>query len=46
MVENPSNRYGRFEYSVAALGVDLDDLDHLLDPYRERFSVPREPVHP
>ena len=46
MAENPSNRYGRFEYSVAALGVDVDELDHRLDPYRERFGVPREPVHP
>ena len=46
MAENPSNRYGRFEYSVAALGVDVDDLDRRLDPYRERFGVPREPVHP
>ncbi len=46
MAENPSNRYGRFEYSVAALGVDVDELDHRLDPYRERFGVPREQVHP
>lgn len=46
MAENPSSRYGRFEYSVAALGVDVDELDHRLDPYRERFGVPREPVHP
>jgi hypothetical protein len=40
--ENPSNRYGRFTYSVDALGVDLADLDRRLDGYRERFGVPRE----
>ena len=42
MAENPSNRYGRFTYSVEALGVDIDELDHQLQPYRERFGVPAE----
>jgi hypothetical protein len=40
--ENPPNRFGRFEYSVDALGVDVVELDRQLDPYRERFGVPRE----
>ena len=40
--ENPSNRYGRFTYSVDALDVDLPHLDRRLDPYRERFGVARE----
>jgi hypothetical protein len=40
--ENPSNRYGTFRYTVDALGVDAADLDRQLDPYRERFGVPRE----
>jgi hypothetical protein len=39
---NPSHRYGRFTYSVDALGVDVAALDRKLDPYRERFGVPRE----
>jgi hypothetical protein len=42
MVENPSNRYGRFAYSVDALGVDVDELDRQLEPYRDRFGVPAE----
>jgi hypothetical protein len=42
MAENPSNRYGRFEYSVDALGVDLADLERRLAPYRERFGVAPE----
>jgi hypothetical protein len=42
LAENPSNRYGRFAYSVDALGVDVEDLDRRLDAYRERFGVPRE----
>lgn len=42
--DNPPNRYGRFVYSVDALGVDVAALDRKLDPYRERFGVPRE--HP
>jgi hypothetical protein len=42
MAENPSNRYGKFEYSVDALGVDLDDVDRRLEPYRERFGVASE----
>src|SRR5262249_7108969 len=41
---NPSNRYGRFTYSVDALGVDVAALDRQLDGYRERFGVPREPA--
>jgi hypothetical protein len=40
--DNPPNRYGRFEYSVADLGVDVAELDGRLDPYRQRFGVPRE----
>jgi hypothetical protein len=40
--ENPPHRFGRFTYSVDALGVDVDDLDRQLDPYRERYGVPRE----
>jgi hypothetical protein len=43
MAANPSNRFGRFEYSVDALGVDVDALDQRVDPYRVRFGVPREP---
>ena len=43
MAENPSNRYGRFDYSFTPLGVDLDTLDARVAPYRERFGVPREP---
>jgi hypothetical protein len=44
LAENPPNRFGRFEYSVDALGVDVAALDRQLDPYRDRFGVPRE--HP
>ena len=40
--ENPPHRFGRFTYSVDALGVDVAALDARLDPYRERFGVPRE----
>jgi hypothetical protein len=40
--ENPQNRYGRFTYAIAALGVDVTALDRRLDPYRERFKVARE----
>jgi hypothetical protein len=40
--ENPSNRFGRFSYRVDALGVDVAALDERLQPYRERFGVPRE----
>jgi hypothetical protein len=42
LAANPPNRFGRFEYSVDALGVDVVELDRQLDPYRERFGVPRE----
>jgi hypothetical protein len=42
MTENPSDRYGRFTYSIDALGVDIGELDRRLDAYRERFGVPRE----
>jgi hypothetical protein len=42
LAENPSGRFGRFSYSEDALGVDIDGLDRALDPYRERFGVPRE----
>ncbi|HEY6533115.1 MAG TPA: sulfotransferase [Acidimicrobiales bacterium] len=42
--QNAPHRFGRFAYSPDDLGVDLDDLNHRLDPYRERFGVPREPV--
>ena len=44
LADNPSGRYGRFEYSVDALGVDMEELDRSLDPYRDRFQVPRERV--
>jgi hypothetical protein len=40
--ENPPGRFGTFTYSEQALGVDIDQLDRVLDPYRERFGVPRE----
>jgi len=40
--ENPPNRFGRFTYSADDLGTDLVELDARLDPYRERFAVPRE----
>jgi hypothetical protein len=40
--ENPSNRFGRFTYDVEALGVDVDQLESMVQPYRERFGVPRE----
>jgi hypothetical protein len=42
LADNPSNRFGRFEYSVDALGVDLPALERRLEPYRERFGVTRE----
>jgi hypothetical protein len=42
MAENPPNKYGRFAYSPKGLSVDLAALDRQLDPYRERFGVPRE----
>jgi hypothetical protein len=42
MAENPSDRFGRFTYATDALGVDIAALDRTLDPYRERFGVPRE----
>ena len=42
LADNPSHRFGKFEYSVDALGVDVAELDRKLDPYRERFNVPRE----
>jgi hypothetical protein len=44
MDDNPPNRFGRFEYSVDELGVDVAALDERLEPYRERFGVPHEPV--
>jgi hypothetical protein len=40
--DNPPNRYGRFTYSIDSLGVDAGELDKELEPYRERFGVPRE----
>lgn len=40
--ENPSGRYGRFTYSVEGLGADVVALDEQLQPYRDRFGVPRE----
>ena len=39
---NPSNRFGRFTYSIDALDIDVHGLDQLLQPYRERFGIPRE----
>ncbi len=42
--ENPPNRYGRFAYSVDSLGFDIAALDRRLEPYRERYCVPREPA--
>jgi len=42
MAQNPPSKYGRFVYSPQGLGVDLAALDRKLDPYRERFGVPRE----
>lgn len=42
LAENPPGRFGTFSYSQDALGVDVDALDRVLDPYRERFGVPRE----
>jgi hypothetical protein len=39
---NSSHRHGRFEYRVDALGVDAAALDASLQPYRDRFGVPRE----
>jgi hypothetical protein len=42
LAENPPRKYGRFAYSADALGVDVPALDRQLDPYRERFGVPRE----
>jgi hypothetical protein len=42
LAENPSGRFGEFTYSEAALGVDVGQLDRALDPYRQRFGVPRE----
>jgi len=39
---NPPNRYGRFEYSVESLGTGVAALDLSLQPYRDRFGVPRE----
>lgn len=42
LAENPSGRFGKFTYSADALGVDVDALCRCLDPYRERFGVPRE----
>ena len=42
LAENPPGRFGPFSYTESALGVDIDQLDQELDPYRERFGVPRE----
>jgi hypothetical protein len=42
LAENPPGRFGPFSYTESALGVDTDQLDQELDPYRERFGVPRE----
>jgi hypothetical protein len=42
LAENPPGQFGKFTYSQDALGVDVDQLDRALDPYRERFAVPRE----
>jgi hypothetical protein len=42
MIENDSARFGTFTYGVDALGVDVATLDAELEPYRERFGVPRE----
>jgi hypothetical protein len=43
MAENPSNRFGRFRYSLDGLAFDVDALDDRLQPYRDRFGVAREP---
>jgi hypothetical protein len=42
LADNPSGRYGKFEYSVDALGVDTRELGRLVEPYRERFHIPHE----
>ena len=42
--QNAPHRFGRFAYSPDDLGVDVGELDRRLDPYRERFGVPREPT--
>ena len=37
--DNPPGRFGRFEYSVDALGADTAALDERLEPYREVVEV-------
>jgi hypothetical protein len=36
---NRGDRYGKFEYSTAMIGVDIDELHREFAPYRQRFSL-------
>ena len=42
--ENPSNRFGRFTYPAHPPGVDVVALDEQVQPYRDRFGLPHEPL--
>jgi hypothetical protein len=39
LADNRSDRYGRFEYTTDVLPVEVEELDHELAPYRERFGL-------
>lgn len=39
LANNKGNRYGKFEYSAAAIGEDIDALNREFAPYRERFGL-------
>jgi hypothetical protein len=39
MVNNKSDRYGKFAYSTDVLRTDLDALHEKFKPYRERFGI-------
>ena len=36
---NKGDRYGKFHYSAADIGVDIDELNREFAPYRERFGL-------
>ena len=39
---NRGDRYGKFAYSTAMIGVDIDELHREFAPYRQRFDLTNE----
>ena len=42
LAANKPNRYGKFLYSMGALGVAVEDVYAEFAPYMERFGITRE----